>query len=278
MNLKTLYNKTKDAIKLAITQPTMIFRNRVGATILTEHVVREDDIVRPDRIALLYYGDQSKLDMILKFNGISDPFSLAVGETILVPDPSTAYYKLERPRSYEENIVKQQFIDTKRMSKKDARRIEALKKKYNKEVLLPPNVIPVGKKNYEFDGGEVRLGAQAQTDAVVESITAEIIAAANAEETPVQTTPIVEIGGTGTISSGSGAGSGSGSGAGAGLTGTQLDNLLNEGSGVNGKDSVEDAKSDKADDVGTNNNDGTAPSGNNNNNTSSDSSESPCAK
>lgn len=271
MDLKTLYNKTKDAIKLALTQPTMIFRNKVGATILTEHVVREDDIVRPDRIALLYYGDQTKLDLILKFNGISDPFSLAVGETVLVPDPSTAYYKLERPRSYEENIVKQQFIDTKRLSKKDARRIEALKKKYNKETLLPPNVIPVGKKNYEFDGREVRLGAQAQTDAVVESITAEIIAAANAEESPVETTPIVEIGGTGTISSGSG------SGAGAGLTGTQLDKLLNDGSGIKGKDLVEDIKSDKADEVGTNKGDGTAPAGNNNT-TDSGSADAPCNK
>ena len=271
MDLKTLYNKTKDAIKLAMTQPTMIFRNKVGATILTEHVVREDDIVRPDRIALLYYGDQTKLDLILKFNGISDPFSLAVGETILVPDPSTAYYKLERPRSYEENIVKQQFIDTKRLSKKDARRIEALKKKYNKEALLPPNVIPVGKKNYEFDGREVRLGAQVQTDAVVESITAEIIAAANAEETPVETTPITEIGGTGTISSDLG------SGTGAGLTGTQLDNLLNAGSGISGTDTVEEAKSDTADEVGTNNNDGTAPTGNNNT-ADSGSADAPCNK
>ena len=284
MDLKTLYNKTKDAIKLALTQPTMIFRNRVGATILTEHVVREDDIVRPDRIALLYYGDQSKLDLILKFNGISDPFSLAVGETVLVPDPSTAYYKLERPRSYEENIVKQQFIDTKRLSKKDARRVEALKKKYNKETLLPPNVIPVGKKNYEFDGREVRLGAQVQTDAVVESITAEIIAAANAEGTPVQTgdntnDQVIEIGGTGTIIE-NGSGSGSGAGSGAGLTNTQLDKLLNQNSGVQGTTITSgngNGKTDVADQVGTNKGDGTAPAGNNNT-TDSGSADAPCNK
>ena len=129
MNLKSLYNKTKDTVKLVLTQPTMIFRNIVGAEIVAEHIVRDDDIVRPDRIALLYYGDHSKLDMILKFNNISDPFSLMPGETIFVPSPTTAYYKLERPGAYEENIVKQQFIDTKRLSKKDQKRVEALKKK-----------------------------------------------------------------------------------------------------------------------------------------------------
>ena len=281
MNLKSLYNKTKDTVKLVLTQPTMIFRNIVGAEIMAEHIVRDDDIVRPDRIALLYYGDHSKLDMILKFNNISDPFSLMPGETIFVPSPTTAYYKLERPGAYEENIVKQQFIDTKRLSKKDQKRVEARKKKYNKETLLPPNVIPVGKKNYEFDGSEVRMGAQVQTDAVVESITAELIAAANAEGIEVITETItvdvdIPAGGTGITS---GSGSGSGSGAGAGLTGTQLDNLLNQNSGVQGASSGNGAgKTDTADNVGGNNSDGTAPSGGNNTSGSSDSSDSPCNK
>jgi hypothetical protein len=260
----------------------MIFRNIVGAEIVAEHIVRDDDVVRPDRIALLYYGDHSKLDMILKFNNISDPFSLMPGETIFVPSPTTAYYKLERPGTYEENIVKQQFIDTKRLSKKDQRRVEALKKKYNKETLLPPNVIPVGKKNYEFDGSEVRMGAQVQTDAVVESITAELIAAANAEgiEVVTETTTVdvdIPAGGTGISTSSSG----SGSGVGAGLTGTQLDKLLNENSGVKGTSSGTGAggagKTDTADQVGGNKGDGTAPAGSNNS-TDSGSAEGPCNK
>jgi len=278
MNLKSLYNKTKDTVKLVLTQPTMIFRNIVGAEIVAEHIVRDDDIVRPDRIALLYYGDHSKLDMILKFNNISDPFSLMPGETIFVPSPTTAYYKLERPGAYEENIVKQQFIDTKRLSKKDQKRVEALKKKYNKETLLPPNVIPVGKKNYEFDGSEVRMGAQVQTDAVVESITAELIAAANAEgiEVITETTTVdvdIPAGGTGITS---------GSGSGADLTNTQLDNLLDQNSGVQGTSSGNGAggagKTDTADEVGGNNSDGTAPSGGNNTSSGLDMSDSPCNK
>ena len=103
------------------------------------------------------------------------------GETILIPIQSIKYYTLERPVNYEDNPIKNQFIDTKRLSKKDSRRLDALKKKYNKENLLPPNVSPVGKKNFEYDGGMIRFGAQVQTDAVVDSILKEIHKKVNAE-------------------------------------------------------------------------------------------------
>ena len=84
------------------------------------------------------------------------------------------YFKLESPSMFEDNPIKNQFIKTKRLSKTDQRRLKALKKKYNKENLLPPNVIPVGRKNYEFDGTNVRLGMQAQTDPVVASILSDM--------------------------------------------------------------------------------------------------------
>ena len=99
MDFKTLLNKTYDTVKLIMTQPTMIFRNKGNAEIIAEHVVTEDDKVRPDLIALKYYGDHTKTDMILKYNRISDPFSISPGEIILVPSPDTAYYRLERPMS-----------------------------------------------------------------------------------------------------------------------------------------------------------------------------------
>lgn len=171
MNLKTLINKTADTVKFIMTQPTMIFRNRDAITLLNDaHVVDADESGRPDLIALQYYGDQSKLDMILKWNGISDPFSINEGDVLEIPSPNTNFFKLERPREFENNPVKQQFVDGKRLTKKDQRRLDALKKKYGKENLLPPNVIPVGKKNYEFVGSRIRMGAQVQTDDVIDAI------------------------------------------------------------------------------------------------------------
>lgn len=173
MNLKTFINKTSDGIRYILTQPSMIFTNKVNITLLNaEHIVNADEVARPDLIALQYYGIQSKLDMILKWNSISDPFSINEGDILEIPNANAPFYKLERPKEFNstDNPVKQQFVSGKRLSKKDQRRLDALKKKYGKDNLLPPNVIPVGKKNYEYVGSQIRMGAQAQTDAVVDAI------------------------------------------------------------------------------------------------------------
>ena len=273
MDFKSLVNKTVDTVKLIMTQPTMIFRNKENAEIIAEHVVTDDDKVRPDLMALKYYGDHTKTDMILKFNRISDPFSLNPGEIILIPSPDTAYYRLERPMAFEDNIVKRQFMDTKRLSKKDKARLDVLKKKYNKETLLPPNVIPVGKKNYEFNGNQVRMGAQVQTDPVTESITAEIIASQNEEKS--QRDLVLEQQGSdfdGTTDTGD-----SNDNTQNDLTDTQADNLLDNKAGTGGANQATETKDDSADKTGDNNNGGDAPASNDPGNDPT-SEDSPCAK
>lgn len=223
MDFKTFIRKTGDAVKLHLTQPTMIFNNRVkGDITYREHIVREDEVTRPDLIAIEYYGDGQHIDYLLKWNGISDPFSLQPGDILEIPPKGLSTRILPRPVGFveEDNPIKNQFMQAKndRMPKKDKRRLDALKKKYNKDVLLPPNVIPVGKKNYKFDKeGNIILGAQAQ----------------NADLNPPNIDPVVQevlsdIEGAGSPEGG-GTGISSGAGGGRGLTQTQLDKLLNNG-------------------------------------------------
>lgn len=50
-------------------------------------IVSDDLVMRPDLVAKIYFGNSNKLDAILKFNGISNPFSMDEGDIILVPDP-----------------------------------------------------------------------------------------------------------------------------------------------------------------------------------------------
>lgn len=173
MNLKTIVDKLYDGTKMILTVPSLLFNNRDSAFIIAEHQVTSFQEGRPDLIAVRYYNDASMLDIILKFNGISDPLSIMEGETILVPTNEIPLKKFKRPEVVEENDVKKQFIDTKRLSKKDQQRIKALQKKYNKENLLPPNVIPVGKKIYKIEKGSITFGNQAQTDPVAERVIAE---------------------------------------------------------------------------------------------------------
>lgn len=285
MNFKIFKNKklNTDKTKLLLAQPTMLFRtlDPNEYQLAAVHIVKEDEIVRPDLIAVEHYNSASGLDIIMKFNGISDPFSIMPGETLYIPMDTIPYYKLETPAMYEDNPIKNQFIQTKRLSKTDQRRLEALKKKYNKETLLPPNVIPVGKKNYEFDGTNVRLGMHTQTDPVVNSILSDMvkddvkviktteddIIIDNVDTTQVENEPAVAnedklyeellVAGSG-LRSGAGAG-GSGSGTSSGT-----------GSGPGG------AKTDVADTAGGTKPDGTGPASTNNN--PADSPDSPCAK
>ena len=146
MDLKTLINKTVSGVKFILAQPTMMFRNREVVPIIATHIVKEDEVGRPDLISLEYYNTDSKTDIILKWNGISDPFSLSPGEELEIPTDEVPFYKLDRPSKFEDNKIKNEFVQGKKLNKRDLARIEALKKKYNKEVLLPPNVIAVGKR------------------------------------------------------------------------------------------------------------------------------------
>lgn len=172
MQLKSLLLKANDGIKLLLAQPTMLIRflDRKDLLVTKTHTVEDNEIGRPDLIALKYFEDQSMTDVILKFNGISDPFSINVGDEIIIPPEGIGFYKLERPAITDENPIKQLFMDTKNLPKEDANRLEVLKRKYNKENLLPPNVIPAGKKAYKFlPGNAVQFGMQAQTDPVNET-------------------------------------------------------------------------------------------------------------
>jgi hypothetical protein len=281
MNFKIFKNKKLDTdkTKLLLAQPTMLFRtlDPNEYQLVAVHIVKEDEIVRPDLIAVEYYNSASGLDIIMKFNGISDPFSIMPGETLYIPMDTVPYYKLETPVMYEDNPIKNQFIQTKRLSKTDQRRLEALKKKYNKETLLPPNVIPVGKKNYEFDGTNVRLGMHTQTDPVVNSILSDMVKddvkviKTIGEDIVIDTSDTLQVENVPAVVNEDKlyeellvAGSGLRSGAGAGGTGSGT------GSGTGG------AKTDVADTKGGTKPDGTGPASANNN--PADSPDSPCAK
>lgn len=250
MNLKSILNKAQSGLRLVLAQPTMLFRNKETAQLLATHVVKEDEVCRPDLIAIEHYGNQSMLDIILKFNNISDPFSLKPGEELKIPISTIPYYKLDRPGVVEDNVVKDEFVKGKRLNKKDQARLDALKKKYNKEVLLPPNVIPVGKKNYKFDkDGTVTFGAQAQNDEVqpandpvVDEIMQDVVVTPTEGASSISGSgiPGEDINVTSTelqLENQSGQSSGSGSGGGRGID------------------------TGKADETATNNEDGTAPQG-----------------
>lgn len=278
MEFKIFKNKnlSKDKDKLYLAQPTMLFKSLDPSEyyMIAKHTVKDDDIVRPDRIAVEHYGSTEGLDIILKFNGVQDPFSINIGDTLWIPIDSIPYFRLDSPQMYEENPIKNQFIQTKRLSKTDQRRLAALKKKYNKETLLPPNVIPVGRKNYEFDGTNVRLGMGPQTDAVVNSILKDIDNSSFDTDSSDDTEVSLVID---TSDNSQTKDSGSGSGAGKSYEDSLNDNNGKVDRDKNGTGSeTGGGKTDTADDLGGDEPDGTAPGNKDDNPTNNP--DAPCAK
>ena len=130
-------------------------------------IVSEDLAMRMDLVAKVYFKDSNKMDMLLKFNGISNPFSVDEGDIILVPDledmkkafaPKTAKDK----DTNKEDLINK-FFDPDRMSKKDKKRLEYLKEKSaqlanGSETNLPPNFAEPGSKELQVIDGLVVFG------------------------------------------------------------------------------------------------------------------------
>ena len=148
--MKSLYEKPIIDGKVRMTQPSLIFVNEVP--VIAEHIVTEDDICRIDLISLKYYREAAYSDYILKYNGISNPFSINVGDVLLIPSTEAATtriipFKLFKSVNVGEDklSIRDQFINTKRLSKKDAKRIEYLQRKAaskpnGSSEILPPNI------------------------------------------------------------------------------------------------------------------------------------------
>lgn len=150
MELKSILNKIVNAGRLILTQPTMLFIDKEEIGIIKKHYVTADEQGRIDIICLDYYDTDEHMDYLLKYNGISDPFSIKEGDIIIIPVIGNNYKALERPEVAIDNIVRQEFLDGKRMTKKDKKRIEFLKKKHKLKEVLPPNVLKTGYKTFKF--------------------------------------------------------------------------------------------------------------------------------
>jgi hypothetical protein len=155
-----LYSVDKKQIadgKLTMSTPTFIFLEQEESSVQGIHIVESDETCRIDLVSLNEYGTHDHADAILKFNGISNPFSIKEGDVLFIPkrDISKKKFKLTLNKNYK-NPIRDQFINTKRLPVKDANRIEYLSKKYNKEI-LPPNILQSGKENIEVTNGEIRI-------------------------------------------------------------------------------------------------------------------------
>lgn len=159
MSTDVINRKRVSNDKVILSEPTLVFVKNI--TVIAYHTVTEDEAMRIDKIANKYYGRFEAYDRILKWNGISNPFSIAPGMILEIPDPNGQTFKWEKPLEIE-NPVRQQFLDAKRMSKQDLKRVEFLKnrssnKPNGSKQNLPPNMLKSGEKDVVIKGRVISL-------------------------------------------------------------------------------------------------------------------------
>jgi len=166
MRIKTMQNLQRiidqetgeEKINIAL-PPFKISRN---AGILNIHYVTADQVMRPDVISKLYYGTHEYIDIILKANGISNPFCIKEGMFLLIPEQTSvmAQYK---PIT-KSNKPRTQFQDIKRITPVDKKRLEFLaaksrEKKNGSSENLPPNMLKTGQPSKTVTDNLIILGS-----------------------------------------------------------------------------------------------------------------------
>lgn len=165
MELNTLINKNIVNGKVIMTEPTLLF-STAGTQVIGKFTVTEDYIGRIDLISREIYGTESYADYILKYNGISNPFSIGEGDVLLLPSKEASIVNWKKPvnpaGAAESDVVRDKFLQTKRLPVEDQKRIEYLKRKAAQypnaaAELLPPNVLKTGQTNLVIQDGTITL-------------------------------------------------------------------------------------------------------------------------
>ncbi len=125
-------------------------------------IVDSDTVMRPDLAAVALYNDQGMLDLLLKYNSISNPFSLYEGQILYAPNSDDLNDIIKEPSrindigEIEIQEVESIFINPK--NEQDKKRLELLKKQNKGGEVLPSNVNKKEDKNIKIKDGKLVFG------------------------------------------------------------------------------------------------------------------------
>lgn len=127
-------------------------------------IVEEFESMRPDLISNRIYASQGGWDALLKYNGISNPFSIEAGDILYALPYDTLKNSYvspveisERPSKNEDGTLKEINLDT-----RDKKRIQNLEKKSKitkaADGSLPPNINKPTDKSVKVKDGKLIFG------------------------------------------------------------------------------------------------------------------------
>ena len=140
---------------------------RVSKVIL----IQERHLCRLDTLSYEAYGASDYPDIIMKFNQISNPFSMELNDLIVIPALESAqrFYRKDKTKTPKElRDTKGLFVDPARASKKDVERIKMLEKiasrsKNGSKEIKPTNLLREGEVPFKTNGNIITLAPNSST-------------------------------------------------------------------------------------------------------------------
>jgi hypothetical protein len=173
MNIKSLTLKNTLSIEKTgelyydLTAPSFTYRRDLGVKSI--HYVTNDQAGRIDKIAEQYFGGSQYVDAICIVKNIFNPFSVAEGDVLVIPNlrEPDLVYRRPNPAS-RPSIQLAQYTNTDRQSVQDQSRIQRLAqkaktKKTGVKSPIPPNMLQQGQEAKTYEGGKILLGANLPT-------------------------------------------------------------------------------------------------------------------
>lgn len=128
-------------------------------------LVEERHLCRADLLSFDAFGSPNHVDVVLKFNQITNPFRMEVDDIVMVPSLASfdKYYKPSTNPSKSAVLdTKSLYVDPTRVSKKDENRIKQLEKiaarnRNGAKEVKPTSLLRAGEAAFTLDGTVMRL-------------------------------------------------------------------------------------------------------------------------
>ncbi len=128
-------------------------------------LAEERHLCRPDLLSFDAFGSPNHVDVILKFNQITNPFRVEVGDLVMVPSLSAfASFYRRSPSQLPAQVLatKALYVDPSRASQKDVARIKQLEKiaarsRNGAKEVKPTNLLRKGESPFASDGSALVL-------------------------------------------------------------------------------------------------------------------------
>lgn len=136
-----------------------------GGTIYDYVIISDDFVMRPDLVAQVAYSDPETLDLVMKSNAVSNPFSIDEYDIFFFQERRSLSAKFsEGAKAEVRDKIRNQYLDPSKAPVQDENlkafnnRQKPKKPKLKEGPALPPNFANFGDKEITLKGGKVIFG------------------------------------------------------------------------------------------------------------------------